>query len=330
MRSSLVTLSIAALVVAGTVWAGPLPAEDAAGQAHSLVLDGKADAALELLKKHVVDKADDADAWYELARTEFYLMQLDEAQATIARAIKLDPENARYHHLAGILAGYNAVRKAKSPDTSNQVAELMGQWLRESEQTVKLAPQLPDAQVELINAYIQTPPDQGGDRAKAEQLIEELKKASPVAGTKGRCLLIRDADEAITLWKKVVEQHPNDGAARVELAKAYMRKNETENAKEQVEEALKRDASQRSILLDFAQHAAMQNQFKLANDTYQRYLKLDPKPPVPLQATVTFYLAVVARKQQDMDKSEELLAAAKAMDPHVWMYFRPPPHVLFD
>ncbi len=330
MRSSLVTLSIVALMVAGTVWAKPLPAEDVAGQAHRLLLDGKADTALELLKKRVVDKADDAAAWYEMARTEFYVMQLDEAQELIAQAIKLDAANARYHNLAGVLAGYNAVRKAKSPDTSKQVAELMGHWLRESEQTVKLDPQFPDAQFDLINAYIQTPPEQGGDRAKAEQLVEQLEKESPIAGTKGRCLLIRDADEAATLWKKVVEQHPDSGTARAEFARVLMRKGDTKEAKEQVEEALKRDATQRPLLLDFAQHAAMKNQFELANDTYQRFLNLEPKAPVPLQATVTFYLAAVARRQQDKDKSEELLAAAKALDPHVWMYFRPPPHVLFD
>ncbi len=97
-----------------------------------------------------------------------------------------------------------------------------------------------------------------------------------------------------------------------------------------MEETLKRDTSQRSVLLDFAQHAALSQDLKLAEQTYQRYLKLDPQPPVPLQATVTFYLAKVARMQQQTQESDKLLAAAQKMDPHVWMFFRPPPDVLFD
>ncbi len=183
MRCTFVVLAIAAVTVAGHIGAQPVVAQDDVQQACELRLQGKADAAYQQLKQHVSREAEDAGAWFELARTEFYLMQLDEAQRSVARAIELDADNARFHRLAGVLAAYNAVSKYKSPDTRAQVSALMGESLREFEQAVANDPQLLEARVALVNAYIQTPAEQGGDREKATQQVEQLEKLSAVAGT---------------------------------------------------------------------------------------------------------------------------------------------------
>jgi tetratricopeptide (TPR) repeat protein len=319
-----------ALAIVGTTWARPLAAEDVAAQAHQLLLDGKADDALQNLQQAVARQADHAGAWFELARTQFYLMKLDDAQKSIARAIQLDPRRARYHYLAGQLAAYNAVLKYKSEETRDQAPKLMGQWVRELEQTAKLDPQFDEAQVELVNAYLQAPGDQGGSREKAEQVVAGLETRSPVAAAKGRCMLIEDKQKKVELWQAMVERHPEDAAARAELARAYMRNEQTAKAKEQVDEALRIDAKQGALLLDYFRHVALQQQFGPAAEALDQYLQLVPPPPVPLRATATFYRATLAKRQQKNEEAEKLLAAAKEMDPHVWMTFRQPPELLFD
>jgi tetratricopeptide (TPR) repeat protein len=330
MRSSLVVLSISALLFASSACARSLAAEDVASQAHQLLLDGQANASEEQLKERVASKEIDAAAWFELARTEFYLMKLDDAQTSIGHALKRDPENVRYHYLAGQLAVYNAVLKYKSPETRGQFGELTRQWLQELKRTVELDPNFFEAQVALVNAYLQTPPDQGGDRQKAKEVVERLEKLSPIDGARGRSMLVTDVAETVSLWKKMVDQHPNEATARVELAKAYMRQKESAKAKEQIDAALEIDAKQREVLLDLFRYAAMDNQFGLAREALSRYLSSEPKLPVPLRATATFYLARLAKQENNTEEADKLLAAAKELDPHVWMTLRQPPAFLFD
>lgn len=330
MRSSVAALATAAFVFAAALSVRPLVAQDTVAQAHQFLLDGKADESLQALQQAVSNNANDAKAWFELARTQFYLMEFDDAQLSIARAIELDPRTARYHYLAGQLAAYNAVLKYKSADTRDQYPGLTGQWLRELERTVELAPQFAEAHVQLVNAYLQTPAEQGGSRTKATQVAERLKELSPIGSVKSRCMLLDDKAQIVAAWQQFVEEHPTDAEAHAELARAYMRNDQTEEAKEQVDQALKIDANQGSLLLDYFRHVAFQRQFGPAKETLNRYLQLEPQPPVPLQATATFYLATLSRQQGNEEESEKLLAAARKLDPHVWTTFRQPPHLLFD
>jgi Tfp pilus assembly protein PilF len=143
-------------------------------------------------------------------------------------------------------------------------------------------------------------------------------------------MLLDDKAQIVAAWQQFVEEHPTDAEAHAELARAYMRNDQTEEAKEQVDQALKIDANQGSLLLDYFRHVALQRQFGPAKETLNRYLQLEPQPPVPLQATATFYLATLSRQQGNEEESEKLLAAARKLDPHVWTTFRQPPDLLFD
>ncbi|MHB8861642.1 MAG: tetratricopeptide repeat protein, partial [Pirellulaceae bacterium] len=163
-----------------------VPAADAVDAAYALRIDGQSDHARQQLQTLVAQEPQLAKGWYELARTEFYVMRLEDAQQSIDKALALEPDNADFHYLAGTLAAYRAVLAAKKSDAGDEVGRAMQHWLRELQQTVKLEPQNYRARIELSNAYRQTPPELGGDPAEAETITARLETESRGGGAAAR------------------------------------------------------------------------------------------------------------------------------------------------
>ena len=89
------------------------------------------------------------------------------------------------------------------------------------------------------------------------------------------------------------------------------------------------DAGQRDLLIELGRTYALANEHAKAEATFRRYLDAEPAPPAPLRATVTFFVAVVQKRQGHEERAEALLAEAKTIDPRCWTFFREPPEVLF-
>jgi Flp pilus assembly protein TadD len=331
MRLSLLT-GIVFLCAASLATARPGTAGDAVDAAFALRMEGKTDQALEQLQALVAQQPTLAKGWYELARTQFYLMQLDEAQQSVDKAVSLEPTNAQFHYLAGITAAYRAVRKAHEPNTEEEVGRLMQRWLQELEKTVELQPEHYRACVDLVNAYQQTPAKFGGDPAKGELIIQRLESVSPVDAAEARAQIIDSAqkDELLALWQRTVEAHDASAAAHAGLAQAALRTGDLQKAAPQIDRAVQLDPTWIRLNLDFARAAALRGQFDQATSAAERYLKTDPAPPAALRAFATFYLAMIQRQQQHRDQAESLLKDAHTLDAHVWTTMVLPPAILFD
>lgn len=331
MRMSLLTgmvfLCAAALATARSGSAG-----DAVDAAFALRMEGKTDAALEQLQALVAQQPALAKGWYELARTQFYLMQLDEAQQSVDKAVSLEPNNAQFHYLAGMTAAYRAVRKAHEPNTEEEVGRLMQQWLQELKKTVELQPDHYRACIDLVNAYQQTPEKFGGDPAKGEPIIQRLESASPVDAAEARAQNIASSqkDELLALWQRTVDAHDDSAAAHAGLAQAALRTGDLPKAAQQIDRAVQLDPAWIRLNLDFARTAAMRGQYDQATSAAERYLKAEPAPTAALRAYATFYLAAIQRQQQHRDQAESLLKDARAIDAHVWTTMVPPPAILFE
>ncbi|MCU0962561.1 MAG: hypothetical protein MUF48_20895 [Pirellulaceae bacterium] len=331
MRAS---LAIGLLLLSGLVAQGPAVgwASDEVDAAFAQRLAGQAEAAGASLQALLAHRPELARGWYELARTQFYLLQLDAAQQSIDRALQLEPGSARFHHLAATLAAYRAVMAAKRADTRDQLEPAMRRWIEELEQVRTLEPEHHRATVELVNAYWRAPASAGGDRAKAAALIARLQTASPVDAAEARALAQDDvkAEETLAAWQTVANERPQEAGAAAGLAQALLRAGQVPEAAAQIQRALDLDPQRLRLLLDLARTAALRGDPARATAAVQQYLSAQPAPPAPLRAFATFYLAAIERRRQHADEADRLMKEARAIDPHVWTTFMAPPEILFE
>jgi len=331
MKTARLTLTAVLAGVLGIPAFSAEPQPTPADQAFNLRMDGKSDEAKTLLKLSLGEDEKDASAWFEMARIEFYHAQLDDAAGAIAKAIQLAPENARYHYLAGVTAAYNAVLKHKSPETRNQVDTEMGKALAAFERAVDLDPDYHDARIQLINMLLKAPQKQGGDRAKAQKHVEMLESKAAVYGVEGRCMLDDAASEkAIKLWEKVVASHSARADAHAGLAKSCLFAGDIDLAVTHIDEAIRLDPSCRTLLLALCRQYVSQNDYAGAQKAVDRYLDPSPPPPAPMRSFATYYLAVLQKRQGNGDRADALMAEAKTLDPHCWMFYMEPPQELFE
>lgn len=327
------TMRLAAAVLVGSGWlmsgaARPADRGGAVRQAFELRMAGKAAGAKQVLTAALAKDPGDARTRFELSRTCLYLVDMDGAQTAVDEAVRLRPGHARYHYWAGVTATYNAVWKYKSPKTRGDVAGLMERALAAFEKAVALRPDYHEARLALINGYLKNPAGAGGSRAKAEQQTALLEAADPVFGVRARCLMVghRKVDRRRQLWDKVVADHPQRADAHEGLARAYMG---TDKGLVHLNKTLEIDPGHGELLIDLTRHYAMAKQYAHAEKTIQRYLALEPAPPVPMRAYATFCAAKIQKMQRHNARANALLAEAKKLDPHCWMFFRQPPHELF-
>lgn len=294
-------------------------------------MSGQAEKARQQLQTLTTAQPTLAAAWFELARTQFYLMQLDEAQQAIDKALEMEANNPRFHHLAGTTAAYRAVLAAKKLETRDQVGPGMQRWIHELEQTVTLDPKNYAARIELVNAYRQTPAEFGGDAAKADALLAVLETESPVDGATARAATLGDkSDDIVTLWQKTVAAHTNDAAAHAGLAQALLAAKESEKSKAEAQRAVELDGNRIRVYLDLARTAGMRGEFADATAAVKSFLAATPAPAAPLRAYGTFLLAAIEKRQQHNDQADKLLQEARDIDAHVWTTLVPPPEILFN
>jgi len=321
----------------GLVLALPvLRAEDAAApgkgpavQAFELRMSGKAGPAKELLATALEGNPGDTLAQFEMARVCFYLLDLDAAGQAIGQAVKLQPEDGRYHYWMGLISIYSAIWKHKSPESRGDVPRLMKAGLGAFKKAMALKPDFHEARFELINCYAKNPRNCGGSQSKAKKQTEALERESPAHGAKARCLLLphREADKRRTIWEKLVTEHPDDADAHEGLARACFG---TDKGLQHLNKTLALDPGRGEILIDLARHHAMAKRYGDADNALKRYLDSEPVAPVPMRAYATFCLAKIQKMQGNDKRADELMAEAKKLDPNCWTFFRQPHRALFD
>ncbi|UCD75042.1 MAG: tetratricopeptide repeat protein [Phycisphaerales bacterium] len=306
----------------------PTPAR----QAFNLRMEGKSDEAAALLRRSLEANPDDALTWFELARTEFYHFQLDEATETIARAIELAPDNADFQYFAGIAAGCNAVDKFHHQNATTEGEQQLANAIAAFRQAVTIDPDHHDARIMLINMLVETPKAQGGDAAEAEKHAQALEALDAVRGVEARCMLMGDdrPEAAIELWKKTVDSHPDRADAHAGLARALLSTGDLEAAAAEIDKAMQVDSKQRNLLLALCRQLVSAEDRAGAEKAAQRYLETEPLLPAPMRAFGMFYLAVLQKQQGNRDRADALLAEAQQIDPHLWTTYMEPPEVLFE
>jgi Flp pilus assembly protein TadD len=178
---------------------------------------------------------------------------------------------------------------------------------------------------------MEAPAAQGGDRAAAQAHAEQLEKMDPVYGVEARCMVDDASDRAtVKRWQAVVAAHPKRADAHKGLAKALLNADDFEQARAEIDEAIRLDPSNATLLFHLCRSRAQAGKPELARDAAQQYLDRAPAAPAPLRAFASFYIAALEKRHGDAERAEELLAAARRVDPHCWTTVMEPPAVLFE
>ena len=278
--------SMATVVALATLAApgGVRAADSVAAEAFRLRMDGQAKAAERVLLAAVAKDPANASVQFELARTRFYLVAMDRAQTAIEKAVRHQPDNARYHRWAGVIAEYNAILKHKNPKTRPEVAVQMKKAFAAFQKAVALRPDYHEARFDLINCLAKNPASCGGSPAKAKAQAQALAAADAVYGVRAQCLLLARSkrDEKRRLWEAVVAKHPDRADAHEGLARVCMG---TAKGDREIDRTLELDPGRGELLVDLARHYAMAKQYAQAEKAIERYLKLKPAPAVPMRPT---------------------------------------------
>ena len=144
-----------------------------AQEAYDLRIMAKTDEAKELLEEALSTDPDNPVAYFELARTQLYLLNIEGMQSSILHAARLDPGNARYHYFAGLSSIFSIINAAHK----NNEGAIRGYALKaieELETALDIDPEFDDARCTLVEIFSNQPANMGGDPAKAEEHIELL------------------------------------------------------------------------------------------------------------------------------------------------------------
>ena len=304
-----------------------------ADQAYALRMAGRLDDARHLLLEAI--KADPANAMaqFELARVQFYAQDLAAAQMAIDTATKAQPNNARYHYWAGLIATYRGIRAhAQSGTAKVSAVDCFKTAIAAFEQAVALKSDFHKARLRLIETYVGLPAGFGRDRTKAQQHVDEMERQDVVPGVVGQSIVMSDdaAENVLPAWRKIITEHANDANAHEGFARALMRVGRIDEAIRHFDKAIELDSNRSVNLLDVARyHVLKERDHKRAEQMVQRYLDSDRSPPRPMRAYATFMLARIALMQGDEARANELMAESKQLDPHGWTTLRQPPQDLF-
>lgn len=173
-----------------------------------------------ILKPIVAERPHDANAAWLLSRAEASLGNLDDAMTLAQAALAEDTTNAAYHVQVAAVAG----RLAEKASLFKQLGYAK-QARQELDAAVALNPANTDAQWGLMMYYYAAPAILGGDKAKAQQIGQQIASVSRVTGLyyQGRLANeMKDFDKAETLFKQSAAEDPTFYDASAALAKLYV------------------------------------------------------------------------------------------------------------
>lgn len=315
------------------VLAGQKADGEIAARAFYLRMNGSLSDAIDLL-----EDSDDPAAQFELARCYMVNMkvqckndaltteqkkktikqQIDLAHKAISKAIKADASNRRYYYQAGIIDTFRAVYDAHSVWTIAGLPAGSISSINNYKKAVRLDPDFHKARQNLMGLYDRLPWYCGGSKDDAEKQLKILMEKDVVYGARAQCEIRprKKPEQKVEIWKKAVEQLPDDPAVHYELACAYINAKQNEDARIHINKAIELDVSADTMLLAYADACRRVNEFQKARQLIEQYLNSEPDPSRLHKAKAYRILAKVMKQQGDPEKEHVLRDLAGELDPY--------------
>ena len=148
----------------------------------SLLQNGRADQALQVLNSQIQANPNDARAYNLMGRVYYQLEHWDDAIRAGEKSVALAPDVSEYHQWLGRIYGEKAETVGKVHFIS--AISLVRKVKAEFERAVALDPDGKNlsARADLAEFYTEAPSIMGGDKAKAKTLAEFVLKLDPALG----------------------------------------------------------------------------------------------------------------------------------------------------
>lgn len=228
-----------------------LAAEQGLKEAVNLYNHGKYQQVIQLLSQPG-DGQNDVGVHFYLGRAHLRLRKLDDAIRELREAVRIDPNNGKYHLWLGRAYGAKAshVSFLSSSGWARKVAQ-------EFENAVKLSPQDMEARFDLLEFYVEAPGMVGGGRDKAEVEAKEIAAANPAQGFRARARIFEQDkkwEEARLELTRTTVEFPKDSLAFTNLADFLLERKDFADAESNARKAL--ELNQNNVKARFIQSAA--------------------------------------------------------------------------
>jgi tetratricopeptide (TPR) repeat protein len=308
-------LVLAAILLASPGSAGAqASAQDPVSRARELA-DGRQYAeARALLESHLRGSPDDAEAAHWLGRLLLVQDQADAAIPWLERAAKLNSRNAQYRLWLGNGYGQRAINA-----NPLQQARLARRAKAEFEAAVGLDPAELEARWGLMQFHLMAPGIMGGDRRKAREHAEEIRRREPYRGVMAMIQVhSRDNDRAAVHaeLERGMRLFPDSVMLRYILATTLERNGDVPAALDALEEVVRRDPAQTRALYQIGRLGAISGErLPRAEEALRAYLRQPPGPGSPSHANAQWRLGMVLERQGRLEDAVAAYRAAVALDP---------------
>ena len=179
----------------------------------------------------------------------------------------------------------------------------------------------------------------GGDLIRAEKYVLELEAADEFFGAKARDLILPDDTDRVEFWQNMLNNNQNKTGINEAFGKAYLNKNNVEEAKKCFENEIRLNPDKNILYIDVGRYYIMQamyNRDKIdslssyINDAFDVYLNSKPEPINPLKAFAISKQAMIKFRTGDKEAGEKLQKEAASYDSNYSRAFGIPSQILFD
>ncbi len=228
-----------------SVFAAPTPS------ARDLVIAGKIDEAVAVLRSRVNANPQDAEAYHLLSRAYFSVQRWDDAISNGERAIVLAPKNSDYHLWLGRAYGEKA--DASSFFTA---AELAKKVRTQFEEAVQLDANNFPAHSDLAEYYIGAPGFLGGGKDKARAQADKIANLDPATSHWIRAAVAekdKKYDVAEQELKASIQSSKSPAKRWLDLASFYRRRSRFSDMEQAITTAVNLPGREPNILYDGAE-----------------------------------------------------------------------------
>jgi tetratricopeptide (TPR) repeat protein len=285
--------------------------------AMSLLQNGRADQALQVLNSQIQANPNDARAYNLMSRVYFQLEHWDDAIRVAEKSVALAPDNSEYHQWLGRIYGEKAETVGKVHFIS--AISLVRKVKAEFERAVALDPEGKNlsARVDLAEFYTEAPSIMGGDKAKAKTLAESVLKQDPALGhyMLGRIQEKQNVkDRAEQEYKAAIEASGHLARYWINLASFYRHAGRLDDMQATVAKSLTARREQGISLFDGASLLLNSGRdFPQAVKMFHQYLSLDDPAEDGPAFQAHYFLGLLLEKQGDMKAAAEEYRAALAL-----------------
>jgi tetratricopeptide (TPR) repeat protein len=165
----------------------------------------------------------------------------------------------------------------------------------------------------------------GGDRTKAEVIVNEMSSEEKTYYALAQAKLLPDTANMVGYWQKVGQESGMNAQVLEELGRAYLLKSDTENGEKYFLAAIEADQSKKHLTMNLVRYhlmaaqqdpAAKEAHLKSATDLVNGYLQSSPEPLPPLKAYGYSTLSMISMFGGDQDAGNKYREMADSIDPY--------------